>query len=134
MPTGPNPADMYNPGDVPTGEVVGSGPGGLSTALTCIQKGLSYVVLEKEQMIASTISRYPKGKLVMAEPYDTQNLSLLPVFDAGKEQLIPIWRELLDTPGALPIEHCVIDPDARPNPSKTFEFNRKSHRITIFMH
>jgi hypothetical protein len=37
-------------------------------ALTCIQKGLSYVVLEKEQMIASTISRYPKGKLVMAEP------------------------------------------------------------------
>src|SRR4051812_45961935 len=70
--------------------IVGSGPGGLSSALTCIQKGLSYVVLEKEQMIASTIARYPKGKLVMAEPYDTVNLSLLPVFDAGKEQLIPI--------------------------------------------
>src|ERR1700733_13723427 len=27
--------------------IVGSGPGGLSAALTCIQKGLSYVVLEK---------------------------------------------------------------------------------------
>src|SRR5690242_1969475 len=71
--------------------IIGSGPGGLSTALTCVQKGLSYVVLEKEQMIASTISRYPKGKLVMAEPYDTQNLSFLPVFDSAKEQLIPIW-------------------------------------------
>ena len=75
--------------------IIGSGPGGLSAALTCIQRGLSYVVLEKEQMIASTIARYPKGKLVMAEPYDTQNLSFLPVFDSAKEQLIPIWQELI---------------------------------------
>ena len=79
--------------------IVGSGPGGLSAALTCIQKGLSYVVLEKEQEIASTIARYPKGKLVMAEPYDTQNLSFLPVFDSAKEQLIPIWKELLERVG-----------------------------------
>ncbi|MGE0396647.1 MAG: NAD(P)-binding domain-containing protein [Kofleriaceae bacterium] len=79
--------------------IVGSGPGGLSAALTCIQRGLSYVVLEKEQEIASTIARYPKGKLVMAEPYDTLNLSFLPVFDSSKEQLIPIWRELLERVG-----------------------------------
>jgi thioredoxin reductase/ferredoxin len=81
--------------------IVGSGPGGLSAALTCIQKGLSYVVLEKEQMIASTIARYPKGKLVMAEPYDTVNVSLLPVFDAGKEQLIPIWSEVIERVGMV---------------------------------
>ena len=79
--------------------IVGSGPSGLSAALTCINRGLSYVVLEKEQAIASTISRYPKGKLVMAEPYDTLNLSLLPVFDSSKEQLIPIWKELVDRIG-----------------------------------
>ncbi len=79
--------------------IVGSGPGGLSAALSCIQRGLSYVVLEKEQEIASTIARYPKGKLVMAEPYDTENISLLPVFDSAKEQLIPIWRELFERVG-----------------------------------
>lgn len=79
--------------------IVGSGPGGLSAALTCIQRGLSYVVLEKEQMIASTIARYPKGKLVMAEPYDAVNVSFLPVFDSGKEQLIPIWKELIERVG-----------------------------------
>lgn len=79
--------------------IVGSGPGGLSAALSCIQRGLSYVVLEKEQLIASTIARYPKGKLVMAEPYDTENVSLLPVFDSSKEQLIPIWTELLERVG-----------------------------------
>ncbi|MGE3547812.1 MAG: NAD(P)/FAD-dependent oxidoreductase, partial [Kofleriaceae bacterium] len=79
--------------------IVGSGPGGLSAALSCLQRGLSYVVLEKEQQLASTIARYPKGKLVMAEPYDTVNLSLLPVFDSSKEQLIPIWKELMDRVG-----------------------------------
>ncbi|MBK9036306.1 MAG: NAD(P)-binding domain-containing protein [Myxococcales bacterium] len=79
--------------------IVGSGPGGLSAALTCLQRGLSYVLLEKEQEIASTITRYPKGKLVMAEPYDTRNLSLLPVFDSSKEQLVAIWRELIERTG-----------------------------------
>jgi thioredoxin reductase (NADPH) len=79
--------------------IVGSGPGGLSAALTCIQRGLSYIVLEKEQLLASTIARYPKGKLVMAEPYDVQNLSFLPVFDSGKEQLLPIWRERIERVG-----------------------------------
>jgi thioredoxin reductase (NADPH) len=81
--------------------IVGSGPGGLSAALTCMQRGLSYVVLEKENIIASTVSRYPKGKLVMAEPYDTTNLSLLPVFDSSKEELVPVWRELVERSGML---------------------------------
>jgi thioredoxin reductase/ferredoxin len=79
--------------------IVGSGPGGLSAALTCIHRGLTYVMLEKEQLVASTISRYPKGKLVMAEPYDTTNLSLLPVFDSSKEQILPIWTELIERVG-----------------------------------
>ncbi|HEY1556804.1 MAG TPA: NAD(P)-binding domain-containing protein [Kofleriaceae bacterium] len=86
-------------GDAVDVAIVGSGPGGLSAALSCIQRGLSYVVLEKEQLLASTIARYPKGKLVMAEPYDSENVSLLPVFDSSKEQLIPIWHELIQRVG-----------------------------------
>ena len=81
--------------DVVDVAIVGSGPGGLSAALTCIRRGLSYVVLEKEQCIASTVSRYPKGKWVMAEPYDVRNLSFLPVFDSSKEQMVPIWEEVV---------------------------------------
>ncbi|MFT3696147.1 MAG: NAD(P)-binding domain-containing protein [Kofleriaceae bacterium] len=97
--TGLQPGMLGRGGGAVDVAIVGSGPGGLSAALTCIQRGLSYVVLEKEQLIASTIARYPKGKLVMAEPYDTQNLSLLPVFDSSKEQLIPIWQELIERVG-----------------------------------
>lgn len=79
--------------------IVGAGPGGLSAALTCLQRGLSYVLLDKEHGLASTIARYPKGKFVMAEPYDTVNLSLLPVFDSSKEQLIATWQDLIGSVG-----------------------------------
>jgi thioredoxin reductase (NADPH) len=76
--------------------IVGSGPGGMSAALTCIQRGLSYIVLEKDTLVASTVARYPKGKLIMAEPYDVANLSFLPVFDSSKEEMVPIWRDLME--------------------------------------
>lgn len=84
--SGPNRVDVA---------IVGSGPGGLSTALTCIRRGLSYMLLEKEQMVASTVSRYPKGKFVMAEPYDVKNYSFLPVYDSSKEQLVACWEDLI---------------------------------------
>jgi thioredoxin reductase (NADPH) len=79
--------------------IVGSGPGGMSAALTCIQRGLSYIVFEKDTLVASTVARYPKGKLIMAEPYDVANLSFLPVFDSSKEEMVPIWRDLMDQLG-----------------------------------
>lgn len=74
--------------------IVGSGPGGMSAALTCKQRGLSYLIIEKENIISSTVSRYPKGKLVMAEPYETRNLSFLPIFDSTKEELVGVWKQL----------------------------------------
>ena len=79
--------------------IVGSGPGGMSAAVTCIQRGLSYIVFEKDTLVASTVARYPKGKLIMAEPYDVANLSFLPVFDSSKEEMVPIWRDLMDQLG-----------------------------------
>jgi len=79
--------------------IVGSGPGGLSAALSCIQRGLSYVLLEKDSLVASTIARYPKGKLIMAEPYQAENLSLLPIFDSSKEEIVPLWKQLIKKVG-----------------------------------
>lgn len=75
--------------------IVGSGPGGLAAALTCKARGLSYVVLEKDALIASTIANYPKGKHIMAEPYDVRCLGPLPVWDATKEELLAAWQKLL---------------------------------------
>ncbi len=82
--------------------IVGSGPGGLSAALTCVHHGLSFVLLEKEQLLASTVARYPQGKDVMAEPYTTRNVSFLPVWDMTKEEIVPCWQELVETIGIQP--------------------------------
>ncbi|RMH39522.1 MAG: FAD-binding protein [Deltaproteobacteria bacterium] len=79
--------------------IVGSGPAGLSAALSCIHSGYSYVLIEKEQVVASTVMRYPKGKPSMAEPADCDNVSLLPVFDATKEELVAAWTRVLDGAG-----------------------------------
>jgi len=88
--------------------IVGSGPGGLAAALTCKARGLSYVVLEKDALIASTIANYPKGKHVMAEPYDVRCLGPLPVWDATKEELLAAWQKLLTERGiAVRTRHTV---------------------------
>jgi thioredoxin reductase (NADPH) len=79
--------------------IVGSGPGGLSAALSCQAKGFSYALIEKDELVSSTIARWPKGKDCMAEPYDVRTVGLLPVWDSKKDELIAVWRTILDRKG-----------------------------------
>jgi pyruvate/2-oxoglutarate dehydrogenase complex dihydrolipoamide dehydrogenase (E3) component len=64
-----------------------------------VQRKLSYVVIEKDAFVASTIARYPKGKKVMAEPYDVRCVGLLPVWDSSKEGAIAEWNRVLSEVG-----------------------------------
>lgn len=76
--------------------IVGSGPAGLSAALTCIELGYSYVVLEKEREFSWTIRNYyHKGKEVMAEPNDVNLEATLPHWDSTREELLGSWAELV---------------------------------------
>lgn len=76
--------------------IVGSGPGGLSAALSCAAGGLRYALLEKDELVAATIARWPKGKECMAEPYDVKCVGPLPVWDCGRDELLSAWRTLLE--------------------------------------
>jgi pSer/pThr/pTyr-binding forkhead associated (FHA) protein/thioredoxin reductase/ferredoxin len=78
--------------------IVGSGPAGLSAALTCVELGYSYVVLEKERASSWTIRNYyHKGKEVMAEPHDVALEATLPHWDTTREELLAAWDELVKT-------------------------------------
>jgi thioredoxin reductase/pSer/pThr/pTyr-binding forkhead associated (FHA) protein/NAD-dependent dihydropyrimidine dehydrogenase PreA subunit len=74
---------------------VGSGPGGLSTGISCFQSGLSHVILEKDRLFASTIQTYPKGKELLAEPPEVKNIGPLPVWDSYKEEILEKWNKEL---------------------------------------
>lgn len=91
--------------------IIGSGPAGLSAAVTCVELGVSYVVLEKERALAWTIRNYyHKGKEVMAEPHDVALEATLPHWDTSREQLLGAWEQLV-TSARIDIryQHNVLD-------------------------
>jgi thioredoxin reductase/NAD-dependent dihydropyrimidine dehydrogenase PreA subunit len=100
--------------------IVGSGPGGLSAALACRHHGLGAVVLEKEAVIASTVSRYPRGKFFMAEPADCRNLSFLPVPETSKEELVAGWNQLVVEAG-LDVRTSILVDEVNRRPDGVFE-------------
>ncbi len=78
--------------------IVGSGPAGLSAGLTALAKGLRYVVLE-QGTLADTIARYPRHKVLFAEPLRVPLYGDLWVSDASKESLLQVWQTVIDRTG-----------------------------------
>jgi len=73
--------------------ILGSGPGGLSAAVTCAKNGLSHILLERSTHLSDTIFKYQKGKVVMAHPLRLPLQSEL-AFDAGvREGILGIWND-----------------------------------------
>lgn len=83
--------------------IVGSGPAGLSAALSCAEKGLRYLVFERSSFTNSTVQCYPEGKDIHSVPSDVRCLGLLPMPDdyISKIELAAGWQERLEQGGVL---------------------------------
>jgi putative YpdA family bacillithiol system oxidoreductase len=78
--------------------VVGSGPAGLSAGLEALRAGLDYVVLEQGSL-SDTVRKYPRHKLLLAEPVKIPLYGDLWVADASKETLLEVWETIVANTG-----------------------------------
>jgi thioredoxin reductase/polyferredoxin len=75
--------------------IIGAGPAGIGAALACHDRGLKYIVVERERPFA-TIQNYPKSKLIFSEPREMPNKGNFWFEDARKEDLVNRWEQALD--------------------------------------
>jgi len=95
-------ADTIARDDLPEGirdvAIVGSGPSGISAGLECHSRGLDYLLLE-QGTLADTIRKYPRHKLLLAEPLSVPLYGDLWVADASKETLLKAWETVIEATG-----------------------------------
>jgi thioredoxin reductase len=78
--------------------IVGSGPAGLSAALEASRRALRFVVLE-QGTLADTVRKYPRHKLLLAEPAGIPLYGDLWIADGSKESLLRIWESVVARAG-----------------------------------
>lgn len=78
--------------------IVGSGPSGLSAGLVAHRAGIDYVMLE-QGTLAETVRKYPRHKILFAEPLTMPLYGDLWVSDASKESLLAVWENVIAKTG-----------------------------------
>ncbi|MDQ8154335.1 MAG: NAD(P)-binding domain-containing protein, partial [Gemmatimonadota bacterium] len=81
--------------------IVGSGPAGLSAGLEAMRRHLSCVVIEQGSL-SDTVRKYPRHKLLLAEPVQVPLYGDLWIADASKETLLQVWETIVANTG-LPV-------------------------------
>lgn len=78
--------------------IVGGGPSGLSAGLVAHKANLDYVLLE-QGTLADTVRKYPRHKILFAEPLTMPLYGDLWVSDASKESLLAVWEGVIARTG-----------------------------------
>jgi thioredoxin reductase/Pyruvate/2-oxoacid:ferredoxin oxidoreductase delta subunit len=75
--------------------IVGSGPAGISAALSATERGLSHVVLEQEAELGGSLLHYPRRKMVLLQPVDLPLHGRLSREEYQKEHFLELMEGLL---------------------------------------
>lgn len=78
--------------------IVGSGPAGLSAGIQALEGGLKYVMLEQGSL-SDSVRKYPRHKLLLAEPVTMPLYGNLWVADTSKEALLRAWESIVASSG-----------------------------------
>ena len=74
--------------------IVGAGPAGISASLRAIERKLSYVTIEQDE-VGGTVAKYPRQKLVMTSPVELPLHGKFKKLELSKEELIAFWKSIL---------------------------------------
>ena len=66
--------------------IVGAGPAGISASLRAIERKLSYVTIEQDE-VGGTVAKYPRQKLVMTSPVELPLHGKFKKLELSKEEL-----------------------------------------------
>jgi thioredoxin reductase/ferredoxin len=75
--------------------IVGAGPAGLSAALSCVERGLSHLVLEQEEDLGGSLLHYPRRKMVLLQPVDLPLHGRLSREEYQKEHFLELMEGLV---------------------------------------
>jgi thioredoxin reductase (NADPH) len=73
--------------------IVGAGPAGFAGALAAKQAGLTYLVIEQDDL-GGTVFKYPRGKVVMTAPAKLPIVGQVNFREVSKEKLLEFWRNI----------------------------------------
>lgn len=79
--------------------IIGAGPAGLAATLEARKRSLRYLTLEQEGDIGGTVLHYPRQKLVMTQPMVIPMHGVYKRREITKEELIDLWREVIEKTG-----------------------------------
>ncbi len=71
--------------------IIGAGPAGFAAALAAKEAGLSYIVIEQDDL-GGTVFKYPRGKVVMTAPAKLPIVGQMSFKEVSKEKLLEFWR------------------------------------------
>lgn len=93
-------SDLKQGGEFYDVVVVGAGPAGLTATLMAKQFGLRYVAVEQES-IGGTIAHFPRGKVVMTQPFELPGVGRFNFREVSKEQLMETWMTIVEKSGIV---------------------------------
>jgi len=86
--------EMKNGNDIPDVGIVGAGPAGLAAAAQAVEMGLSYVILDQNDIGGSILS-YPRQKIVMTHPMTIPVYGQTKFKEISKEDLLALWSDII---------------------------------------